>query len=206
LLDSWLYLQYVWHVDRQIIGKSAILLFAFALFPVCGAQLETGGGQGGSQVRVYGVTPITAPERAVYEVFAAEVAANERLSQDGSVAEEQRKVLRTKLQLVAGLPDDDYAALRSICTGLMSDLEANARKGNEVLRNSRLTKAERDVAIRELRAQRDEAIDVAIDRWKLRIGRRFRWVDQNIRAYVAPGLRLGYREPVGPRSKEGTAQ
>lgn len=146
--------------------------------------------------------PITAPERAVYEVFAAEVAANERSSQDGSLPEEQRTVLRRKLQRVAGLRDDDYAALRSICSGLMSDLEANARKGNGLLTNSRLTKAERDAAISQLRAERDEAIDL----WKQMIGKRFRWVDQNIRAYVAPGLRLGYREPVVAGTREGTAK
>lgn len=192
----------VLHFTSQVI----FLLFWSSLFPLYGAQAEAGTRQAGSQLRVYAVTPITAPERAVYQVFAAEVVENERRSQDRSLPEEHRKVLSTKLQFVAAVQEDDYRALKSICADLIADLETNAKLGNDVLANSRLTKAERDAAIGELRARRDETIDGAIDRWKRQIGRRFRWVDQNIRAYIAPGLRVGYVDPVAAESKVGASK
>lgn len=152
------------------------------------------------------MTARSAPERIVYEVFAAEVAENSRRSTDPALTPEHRQRIGTRLQLITGLTGADYAALKDISVGLVSALGANAKEGDLVSKDMRLTISQRSAAIAVLREKRDAAVDAAIQQWKQRIGIRFRWVDDKIRAHVAPGLRVSDAPPAAPAEQGGPSK
>lgn len=86
-------------------------------------------------IRLRSVTPTTAPERVVYEVFAHRVVTFDRRSNDPALAPEHREQIRRRLQLATGLNDEDYAVFKSIAYRLVADLEANGREGAAVMRD-----------------------------------------------------------------------
>ncbi len=94
--------------------------------------------------RLRTVTPATAPERIVYEVFAAEVVANDRRSNDLTLAPGHRERIGRRLQLVTGLNDADYSTFKNIAYHLMEALRTNAKEGSLVYTDSRLAAGERD--------------------------------------------------------------
>lgn len=143
------------------------------------------------------VSAALAPERVVYEVFAAEVVASDQQSKDLRLSPEHREHAARRLQRVVGLRDAEYTALRAISHDLAAALDAVAREGDAVLKNRGLGHAERDAAIQSLSNRRNAALDDAIERWRKQVGARFRFIDDRIREHVAPGLRIagGGRSP-----------
>jgi hypothetical protein len=121
-------------------------------------------------------------------VFTAELLAREQHSNDASLTADQRKEARTRLQNRVGMPDADYEALKTIATRLHADLEANAKQGDTVLKSVSATATQRASSIAALRDARNAAVDNAVGQWRAYLGARFRWTDDQIRAYVAPGL------------------
>jgi hypothetical protein len=138
----------------------------------------------------------------VYEVFASEVAYRERRLKDGAGPTEQHRKIRDRLRARMGVSEADYDVWVEIAAQLMASLEANAKQGDSVLKGQNLTSQQRIDTVRGLSAKRGDTIDDAILKWKAHIGIRFRFVDERIRAYVAPGLRISDEPPLGTLQQE----
>ncbi len=170
------------HLMNNAIHRGVLLLAAMIAASAASAQNPR------SSLRA--VTASTAPERVVYEVFTAEVIANDRSSADPTLTPDRRRQIAGRLQAVTGLSDGDYSVLKGISERLHFALESNARAGDASLNDPRLSTAQRGGAIAALRKERNEAIDRAIDEWRTHLGAPFRWIDDRIRAHVARGLRI----------------
>lgn len=174
-------------------GYAALLVAATGLGCILlSAQVRAPGSPASIALRPVPAAMI--PERVVYEVFAAEVVGNDQQSKDARLTPEHRDHIARRLQHAVGLRDGEYAALKGVLHKLIADLDSNAREGDSVLKNVQLSPAERDAAIRALRDRRNFAVDHAIEQWREQIGMRFRFVDDRIREYIAPGLRISGTE------------
>jgi len=96
-----------------------------------------------------------------------------------------------------GLTEPDYTTWTGIAQQLMTSLESNAKQGDTLLKRQDLSMDEKHEATLSLKQRRDEAIDAAIENWKTHVGIGFRFIDDRIRQYAAPGIRISDSPPVG---------
>jgi|GEM_PF-3047428 len=96
-----------------------------------------------------------------------------------------------------GLTEPDNTTWTGIAQQLMTSLESNAKEGDTLLKRQDRSMDEKHEAILPLKQRRDDAIDEAIEKWKTHVGIRFRFIDDRIRQYAAPGIRISDSPPVG---------
>lgn len=137
--------------------------------------------------------PVEAQTRAVYEVFLESVRLREAMPSSRISGAAQPEAALENLRKSIGLETDAWQLVRQTAGWLHAVLEENHRRGRSVLENLALPAAKRQQEMDRLWAQRQKAIDEAVESLRIAVGpARFAEFDQRVRAMVMPGLRLRY--------------
>ncbi|MFZ5898452.1 MAG: hypothetical protein ACOYU7_04660 [Bacillota bacterium] len=137
--------------------------------------------------------PVEVQTRAVYEVFLESVRLREAMPSSLIYGAAQPESPLESLRKSFRLETDAWQLVRQTAGWLHAVLEENHRRGRSVLENLALPAAQKQQEMDRLWAQRQKAIDEAVESLRIAVGTaRFAEFDQRVRAMVMPGLRLRY--------------